>query len=111
MPALKSKRPKIRQLSEVGRYAVGVGWVDGHESILPLENLRRFCPCRDCGAAVAGAIPVAGQRLSQVSRLGEQGLFILWADGHETLYTTEQLRSLCRCAYCVGEPERPLTGG
>ena len=32
-------------------------------------------------------------------------------DGHETLYTTTQLRDLCGCAYCVKEPEKPITGG
>jgi hypothetical protein len=44
-------------------------------------------------------------------RLGENGVFIGWVDGHETLYTAADLRSLCRCAYCVAEPEKPITGG
>jgi hypothetical protein len=37
-------------------------------------------------------------------------VFLGWADGHETLYTTRQLRDICRCAYCVREPEMPITG-
>ena len=41
MALIKSKTPKIKGLHEVGRYAVGVQWVDGHDSIFPLENLRR----------------------------------------------------------------------
>jgi DUF971 family protein len=103
--------PKIKGLNEVGRYAVGIQWLDGHDSIFPLEHLRRFCPCNECGGDADGPIPEANQRMMQLSRLGDSGLYISWADGHETLYTTSQLRSRCRCAYCAGEPEKPITGG
>jgi DUF971 family protein len=106
-----AKAPKIKSLNEVGRYAVGVQWVDGHDSIFPLENLRRFCPCNECGGEAQGVIPEDNQRMLQLSRLGDSGLYIGWADGHETLYTTTQLRERCRCAYCVGEPDKPITGG
>ena len=112
MPLGKSKTPpKIRGLNEVGRYAIGVQWADAHDSIYPLESLRRFCPCNTCGGKIDGEIAPERQRLSQLSRLGEVAIFLGWADGHETLYTMAQLRDLCRCAYCAGEPDRPLTGG
>ncbi len=110
MALVKSKRPVIKTLQEVGRYAIGIVWNDGHDSIFPLEGLRRACPCNVCKGYVKGAIPEASQRLRQFSRLGESGVFIAWVDGHETLYTAGDLRSLCRCAYCAGEPEKPITG-
>lgn len=110
MSSSKSKIPKIKLLNEVGRYAVGLNWTDGHDSIYPLENLRRACPCEQCQGSVHGVIPDAAKRLNKLARLGERGVFIGWADGHETLYTTGQLRDLCRCAHCIGEPERPITG-
>ena len=110
-PSSSAKVPAIKGLNEVGRYAVGVQWVDGHDSIFPLENLRRFCPCNECGGEVDGSIPEGHQRMLQLSRLGTTGLYIGWADGHETLYTTTQLRERCRCAYCAGEPDKPITGG
>jgi len=108
---LLPKHPKIKGINEVGRYAIGVQWLDGHDSIFPLESLRRRCPCNECGGDVAGIIPGDHQRLLQLSRLGESGMFLGWADGHETLYTMAQLREICRCAYCAGEPEKPITGG
>lgn len=111
MPLSKSKMSVIKTLHEVGSYAVGVQWSDGHDSIYPLENLRRFCPCDSCQGDVRGEMSQPSKRLRQFSRLGEQGVFLGWGDGHETLYTTSQLRDLCRCAYCVAEPERPITGG
>jgi hypothetical protein len=33
-----------------------------------------------------------------------------WADGHETLLLVEELRDLCACAACKGEPNYPITG-
>ena len=111
MALIKPKNPKIKGLNEVGRYAVGVQWTDGHDSIFPLENLRRHCPCDDCAGTARPAVGADSQRMRQFTRLGEQAVFIGWADGHETIYTTRQLRDICRCAYCVAEPERPITGG
>ena len=107
----KSKTPPvIRSLNEVGRYAVGVQWVDGHDSIFPLENLRRHCPCNTCAGLVEGEITSESQRLMQLSRLGNTAVYLSWVDGHETLYTSAQLRAICGCALCVQEPERPITG-
>ncbi len=110
MPSSKSKPLSIKGLNEIGRYAVGVQWSDGHDSIYPLENLRRFCPCLSCKGQVSGEIQQEAQRLRQLVRLGEDSMFLGWNDGHETLYTLPRLRSICRCAYCVGEPEKPITG-
>lgn len=111
MALIKPKNPKIKGLNEVGRYAIGVQWTDGHDSIYPFENLRRYCPCDSCKGTIGGKIPEASLRLRQLSRLGEAAMFLGWADGHETIYTMRQLRDICRCAYCAGEPERPITGG
>jgi DUF971 family protein len=103
--------PRIRGLNDVGRYAIGVQWADGHDSIFPLENLRRHCPCNVCAGSLEGEIPAAAQRLLRLSRLGDAAVYLAWVDGHETLYTFSQLRQICRCALCVQEPERPITGG
>ena len=76
MALIKPKNPKIKGLNEVGRYAVGVQWTDGHDSIFPLENLRRHCPCDDCAGTARPAVGADSQRMRQFTRLGEQAVFI-----------------------------------
>jgi DUF971 family protein len=101
---------RIARLKEVGRYALGVEWADKHDSILPHRVIRRACPCDACaaGGAPAALSPEAEQPV-RVEVLGEQSIFLRWADGHETVLLTEELRALCRCAYCAGEPENPIS--
>jgi DUF971 family protein len=112
MPPRSADATHVERLTEVGRYALGVQWGDRHDSILPYRSLRRACPCDAC-AAVAGAEPPSpeAERLVRVEVLGERSVFLRWADGHETLLLLEELRDLCRCARCVGEPDYPLSGG
>jgi DUF971 family protein len=113
----------IERLTEVGRYALGVLWGDHHDSIMPYRNLRRACPCDACAAAPQDAPPDArpdarpdapvpgdAERLARVELLGEQSVFLRWADGHETVLLVDELRDLCRCARCIGEPDYPLSG-
>src|SRR5262245_39985282 len=52
----------VHKLTEVGRYALGVVWGDGHDSILPFRNLRAACPCEPCATR---ANEVADERLAR----------------------------------------------
>jgi DUF971 family protein len=101
----------IERLSEVGRYALGVQWGDRHDSILPYRNLRQACPCEACATTVPGA-PVSpdAERPLDVQLRGERSLFLRWADGHESVLLVEEVRDLCRCARCIGEPDYPISG-
>ncbi len=100
----------MEKLTQVGRYALGVVWGDRHDSILPFRNLRRACPCATCTAAPPPALAPEAEQLSRAEVLGERSLFLRWADGHETLLLLDDVRALCRCARCVGEPEYPISG-
>jgi DUF971 family protein len=101
----------VTKLSEVGRYALGVQWGDQHDSILPYRNLRRACPCDACANAPAAAsLPPETERVVRVELLGARSIFLAWGDGHETVFLLEELRDLCRCARCAGEPEYPISG-
>jgi DUF971 family protein len=106
-----TERNRIEKLTEVGRYALGVVWGDGHDSILPFRNLRRACPCDACATGPSDApLAAEAERLARVEALGGQSLFLRWGDGHETLLLLGEVRDLCRCARCVGEPDYPITG-
>ena len=98
----------VERLSEVGRYALGVLWGDHHDSILPYRNLRLACPCEACGAAVVDAPAPDAARPVKLELIGERSLFIGWADGHDTILLLDELRDLCRCARCAGEPDYPI---
>lgn len=102
---------RVARLKEVGRYALGVEWGDGHDSILPHRTIRRACPCDICSAGDRAIPPTpAAEQPVRAELLGEQSIFLRWADGHETVLLTEELRALCRCAYCAGEPQYPISG-
>ena len=108
----KPEKYTIASIQPVGRYALGVSWRDKHDSIFPFVNLRRLCPCTDCrGSEAAKREPAEGARqLEAVQRLLDASVMFHWSDGHETLYLVEELRDLCGCANCKGEPNYPITG-
>jgi DUF971 family protein len=74
--------------------------------------LRRACPCLECEAAGASTKrqTEAALKLQGVGRVGDASLMLRWSDGHETLFLVEELRDLCGCAACKGEPDYPVTG-
>ncbi|HEX4141177.1 MAG TPA: DUF971 domain-containing protein [Candidatus Methylacidiphilales bacterium] len=81
-----------------------IAWSDGKESFIPLEALRRNCPCASCG----GEPDVMGNvmrphvsygphsfELRDFKLVGGYAFQPAWADGHNTgLYTFRQLRAL-----------------
>jgi DUF971 family protein len=106
-------RTHVEKLKQVGRYALGVEWGDGHDSIIPHRTVRLVCPCDTCAAGPPDPdtpLPPAAEQPVRVELLGDEAVFIAWADRHETVLLTEELRALCRCAYCAGEPQYPISG-
>ena len=79
-------------------------WADGAESFLPLERLRRACPCASCGGEpdVLGNISRPEVNYSDKSfelvgwqLIGGYALQPRWGDGHSTgLYSFQYLRRL-----------------
>jgi len=108
-----AERTHVEKLKQVGRYALGVEWGDGHDSIIPHRTVRLVCPCDTCAARPPDPdtpLPPAAEQPVRVELLGDEAVFIAWADRHETVLLTEELRALCRCAYCAGEPQYPISG-
>jgi DUF971 family protein len=101
---------------------LAIKWVDGSESFIRLERLRRGCPC----AACQGELDVLGRLhrgpprpltvrsfvLDQVHRVGGYALQPVWADGHNTgLYTFDYLRRLAGDAPAFGGGTTPDPAG
>jgi DUF971 family protein len=82
---------------------LAIRWDDGREDFIPLENLRRACPCAACKGEVdiLGNVyknpeqPFAPNAFDLVKITGVGGYAIqpVWADGHNTgIYSFEYLR-------------------
>ena len=85
---------------------LAIAWSDGTESYLPLEALRRACPCAACGGepdvlgyVVRPQVTYTPQSfvLNGFAVVGGYALQPAWADGHGSgLYTFPYLQRLAR---------------
>lgn len=83
---------------------LAIAWSDATETYLPLEFLRRHCPCATCGGEpdVLGNIVRPRVEYSEMSfdlsgwqAVGGYAIQPKWADGHSTgIYSYTYLRNL-----------------
>ena len=84
---------------------LAVKWDDGSESFLPLERLRRSCPCAGCKGEVdimgnlhigpEVALPPSAFELVRFTRVGTYAIQPFWADGHASgLFSFDYLRKV-----------------
>jgi DUF971 family protein len=82
---------------------LAIKWEDGGESYIPLEALRRRCPCAGCQGEVdvmghvhrgpAQRLVPASFELTRLLRVGDYAVQPVWADGHATgIYSFEYLK-------------------
>ncbi|HXR49069.1 MAG TPA: DUF971 domain-containing protein [Candidatus Limnocylindrales bacterium] len=84
---------------------LAIKWDDGNESFIPLETLRRCCPCAGC----KGEVDVLGNvyknserpwtpsafQLVRFSKVGGYAIQPVWADGHATgIYSFDYLKKV-----------------
>jgi DUF971 family protein len=84
---------------------LAIKWPDGGESFIPLETLRRACPCAGC----KGEVDILGNlyknpekpfalnsfELVRISSVGGYAIQPVWADGHSSgIYSFDYLRRL-----------------
>ncbi len=86
---------------------IEIDWADGTHSSLPLELLRRECPCATCTGA-HGTPPQKWQpnndplrvytpklKMDSVEAVGNYAIRIFWNDGHNAgIYSYNHLRTL-----------------
>ena len=84
-------------------HELAIKWDDGSENFIPLENLRRSCPCAGCKGEtdIMGNLyknpdrPLTAKsfELVKISSVGGYAIQPVWADGHNTgIYSFEYLR-------------------
>jgi len=83
---------------------LALSWEDGLEQFLPMEMMRRACPCAVCcgepdvmgrGDAPARSYKPGSFELKSYEFIGGYGLKLSWADGHATgIYSYTLLRRL-----------------
>src|SRR5476649_408459 len=84
-------RPK--DIQQIGG-ELAIKWDGGGESFIPLEKLRRACPCAGCKGEtdIMGNVykdpkqklSAAAFQLKQITSVGGYAIQPVWADGHAT---------------------------
>jgi DUF971 family protein len=84
---------------------LAIKWDNGSESFIPLETLRRYCPCAGCKgeADILGNIYKSPERrltppafqLVRFTHVGGYAIQPVWADGHATgIYSFDYLKKV-----------------
>jgi len=99
--------PQIRNLQIIGR-ELAIAWSDGRESYLPLEDVRKACPCAVCNGEPdvlgRGDKPSVSHTpesfdLESFEFIGGYGWQPTWRDGHSTgIYSINLLLKLAPSA-------------
>lgn len=86
-----------------GARIMEISWADGHQSVIPHEILRGYCPCAQCqghGGTIT-FVPGGDLELRDIEQVGNYALKLTWGDRHDAgLYTYRYLRALCQCEAC-----------
>jgi|TARA_B100000959_G_scaffold265066_1_gene306195 DUF971 family protein len=94
----------LLDLQPVGE-ELALKWKDGAEQFVPLETLRRACPCASCSGEtdIMGNVAKgpetkfteASFQIKQIQSIGGYAFQIFWNDGHSSgLYSIEFLRKI-----------------
>jgi DUF971 family protein len=84
---------------------LAIKWPDGGEDFIPLEQLRRACPCAGCKGEtdIMGNLyknpeqPLTAKafQLVRFASVGSYGIQPTWADGHATgIFSFDYLRQI-----------------
>ena len=87
--------------------ALGIAWMDDHESWYPGRELRLACSCAHCIDEMTGEKMLqdhsiaADVRPVEIKPVGNYGVGIRFSDDHDTgIYTFNKLRAVCPCEAC-----------
>ena len=103
MATLGSMQPGLENMVVIGN-ELALRWADGIETYLPLDFLRKACPCALCagekdilGNVYKGEAKLGPEsvQLKRCTIVGGYGIKPEWMDGHDSgIYSFSYLRSL-----------------
>ena len=93
-------------LQQIGK-ELAIKWDDGSESFIPLERLRRACPCAGCKGErdIMGNLYIGPEKplrpesfqLRHLAQVGGYAIQPAWEDGHSTgLFSFDYLRQIAK---------------
>jgi ATP-binding protein involved in chromosome partitioning len=90
-----------RELRQQGPRRLAITWLDGHESVYDVRELRLACGCAACvdewtgeGRLDPASVPADVQPI-RIDGVGRYAIHVRWSDGHETgIYPYRRLREL-----------------
>ncbi len=84
---------RVSDLQHIGN-ELAIRWEDGRETFIPLEKLRRHCPCASCHGEVDilgnvykapdKPLPPSAFELKRLLPVGGYAVQLFWADGHNS---------------------------
>jgi len=72
-------------------------WVDGSQSVISGQSLRRYCACSNCRSKQQVGVDVItdSAEVIKLVPIGASGLQIIYSDGHDRgIYPWEYLRAI-----------------
>ncbi|MBL8694654.1 MAG: DUF971 domain-containing protein [Planctomycetes bacterium] len=85
-----------------GRFLLSVTWQDQRVSAFPWGYLKALCPCAICRGMVisevesgtaADAPDEPARQITGLQHVGHYALGVSWADGHQSIFPWDYLRS------------------
>ena len=84
---------RVADIQHIGN-ELAIRWEDGRESFIPLEKLRRSCPCASCHGEVDilgnlykspdKPLPAIAFELTRFVPVGGYAIQLFWRDGHNS---------------------------
>lgn len=95
---------RLKDIQNIGS-ELAIKWEDGSENFIPLENLRRSCPCAGCKGEgdIMGNVSMgpkknlteASFQLLRIGWVGGYGIQPYWADGHSSgIFSFDHLKRM-----------------
>lgn len=63
---------------------LAIRWENGGESFIPLERLRRECPCAGCKGAADAVLRPESFTMTRLAPVGTYAVRPIWGDGHNS---------------------------